>query len=34
MDFKNIKVKEIGKEFKIGERTFYPVVQNFNHRNG
>ncbi len=27
MDIKNKNVKEIGKEFKIGKRTFYPVVQ-------
>ena len=27
MDFKNKNVKKIGKEFKIGKRTFYPVVQ-------
>jgi hypothetical protein len=27
MNFKNNNVKEIGKEFKIGERTFYPVVE-------
>lgn len=27
MDFRTKNVKEIGKIFEIGERTFYPIIE-------